>query len=87
MKNPNTLPITPNKNIFLGFLLGVAVSATLGAALKPHQEWGRYQVAAGDGNTAYVIDTATGQIWSRIPSSAHYAKDFEQPKAESSKRP
>ncbi len=87
MKNPNPSSHSLQKNTLIGFVLGVIVTATLGATLTHYHEVGRFQIAAGDGNTAYVIDTVSGQVWSRIPSAPHYAKEFEKPKAEGTKQP
>ena len=52
------------KSLIIGVLLTVVVFLALGAnhSTGTHS-CGRYQVGAAQ-NNAYVIDTATGQVWS-----------------------
>lgn len=83
---------TSTKNIVIGFALGVIVTASLGAALKHSDKIGRFQLEKGDGLQAYVIDTATGQIWSnfrhekgRLGSTEKSREEFFLPKATQSK--
>ena len=66
----------------MGFALGVIVTASLGAALQHTNEVGRFQIAAGDNNSAYVVDTVTGQVWSRSGSASKTSAEFNLPKAE-----
>jgi hypothetical protein len=73
---------TNSKNIIVGFMLGVIATASLGAALKHRNEIGRFQIAAGDSADAYVVDTVTGQVWSKRTSYVKSAKAFQLPKAD-----
>ena len=73
---------TNSKNLVVGLMLGVIITASLGATLNHDQEIGRYQISAGDSSDAYVLDTATGQVWSRNPGFTKAAISFRKPKAE-----
>lgn len=73
---------TNSKNLIVGFMLGVIATASLGAALKHRNEIGRFQIAAGDSADAYVVDTVTGQVWSKRPSVVKRAAEFRLPKAD-----
>ncbi len=73
---------TSSKNIIIGFALGVIITATLGATLKHNNEVGRFQIAAGANEDAFVVDTVTGEVWSRRPSATRSAVEFNLPKAE-----
>jgi hypothetical protein len=49
--------------VFLAAVVGLTVAAVTGTASVPGS---RYQISAfGDanGNAAYVVDTATGEVW------------------------
>jgi len=65
---------TSTKNLVIGFALGIIVTASLGAALKPNSEVGRFQVSAGE--HGFIVDTVTGQSWSTRSTS----QAFKQPK-------
>jgi hypothetical protein len=64
---------------FFTLLLG------LGAALKHNKEVDRFQVSGGGDNNAYVVDTVTGQVWSRRSLSTKHGAEFALPKAEEPK--
>lgn len=68
--------VSKNKTI-VGFALGVAVSTCLGAKLYHKEEIGRFQISAGSNGEAYIIDTTTGQAWSKTDGY----KQFIEPKA------
>ncbi|MDA7633078.1 hypothetical protein N8766_03130 [bacterium] len=70
-----------SKNIIVGFMLGVIATASLGAALKHKNEIGRFQIAAGN-TDAYVVDTVTGQVWSKRHNVLKSAAAFRLPKAD-----
>ena len=56
------------KSVALGLLLGLLLAVGIGATqalpdgTRPIVE--RFQIEAGDGGVGYVLDTATGQVWS-----------------------
>jgi len=65
-------------------LLFVIVCVLLGSSScssNNKQQQGRYQlVVSPDDKDAYVIDTRTGQVWSRDPVSSYRQKIFYLPK-------
>jgi hypothetical protein len=67
------------KSAVLGFLLGLVVMFTLGAVSpQPNGSVGRFHIAVGEYN-AFVLDTATGEVWSGHANTAVSA-DFGKPK-------
>lgn len=66
----------------LGITLGIIGTLTTGAGLQHRNEIGRFLLKTGGEGTAYVIDTITGQVWSR-GINAEQRKRFHEPKAES----
>lgn len=64
--------------------MGALVVLSLGASLKHRNEPGRFQLAVGDGRTAYVIDTVSGQVWEKIYRNDKAEAGFFAPKAEES---
>ena len=63
-------------------ILGVClIIAALIVVLLPRPQMGRYQMRGVPGH-AYVIDTATGQVWEDFatPSSGRSDPDFKKPK-------
>lgn len=54
----------------------------LGAALRHGNQPGRFQLGVGDGQTAYVIDTVSGQVWEKQDLNQ---KEFIAPKDASPK--
>jgi hypothetical protein len=74
-------PIDP-RNMLTGIFLGVLVVLCLGAALRHGNQPGRFQLGVGDGQTAYVIDTASGQVWEKQDLNQ---KEFFAPKGFSPK--
>jgi hypothetical protein len=67
------------KSMFLGLLVGVVAFVAIGAALKAGDTAGRYQIVAGP-NRAYVLDTATGQVWQKMITDVVNDEDFAKPK-------
>jgi len=65
------------RSLIIGVLLAVVVFLALGAAHStgPHT-CGRYQIEAAEYH-AYVIDTATGQVWGK---SGTGNREFHKPK-------
>lgn len=72
---PRTLDV---KSLVIGLLLGLLVAVGLGAAqaiqpdVRPIVD--RFEIEAGETGRAYVLDTATGQVW-EIGNA-----DFHKPK-------
>jgi hypothetical protein len=64
-----------------GILGACLIVAALMVALLPRPQAGRYQMAGVPGH-AYVIDTATGQVWERfaVASEGSSDQDFKKPK-------
>ncbi|MGV3771549.1 MAG: hypothetical protein ACO1QB_01515 [Verrucomicrobiales bacterium] len=54
-------------------IFGMAAQSS-GPDAHNNKQIGRYQVAAGSGNQAFVLDTATGEVW------ANYDPMFKQVK-------
>lgn len=53
------------KSLLVGTILGAAALVLIGAATPPTHPptpEGRFQVASGESG-AFVVDTATGQVW------------------------
>jgi hypothetical protein len=57
------------KSAALGLLAGIIVMFAVGAGLSSDDSSrvGRYQVSAGTGGSAVMVDTKTGQAWSFQP--------------------
>ncbi len=71
------------KSLLIGTFAGAALVASLGALQKGEPAAGRYQVAAAGmtgETTAYVVDTATGEVWRENPSTLKHAVEFLKPK-------
>lgn len=54
------------KSVLIGALFAALALCVLGAV--PHvllEEYGRFQIATNDGH-AFILDSATGQVWSSI---------------------
>lgn len=68
------------KSALLGLLAGIAAMLATGASSSSHTV-GRYQVG-GTASQGFVIDTVTGQVWTRFtPSeSGSSDNDFALPK-------
>jgi hypothetical protein len=60
-------PALEVRSLIIGLLLGMLVVIGIGAAqaipdgVRPVVD--RFQIEAGDGGAVYVLDTATGQVW------------------------
>ena len=69
------------KSWIIGVLLTVVVFLALGAAHSSGSHaCGRYQVEAAE-HYAYVIDTSTGQVWSKSGTgNREFHKPKDQPK-------
>ena len=70
------------KSLAIGALVMLCITLTIGASSRtspaPHA---RFQLALpGQGSSAYIIDTATGQVWEKHPMESDYAVSFRQPK-------
>lgn len=56
------------KSVVVGLLLGLLVAVGIGAAQEipvgARPIVNRFQIEAGDGGAVYVLDTASGQVWS-----------------------
>ena len=59
--------------------MGATALLCLGAALKHGNQPGRFQLGVGDGQTAYVIDTVSGQVWQKAGTPPG---EFLAPKAQ-----
>jgi len=57
------------KSLLIGLLFGICTLLALGAASGKQEEVGRYNIASGDINGCFVIDTMTGQVWCRTSSN------------------
>jgi hypothetical protein len=67
------------RSLLCGVVVGAIAVLCLGAALKHNNQIGRFLLETGQAQTAFIIDTVTGQVWQK---DSH--KDFFAPKAEAS---
>jgi hypothetical protein len=58
--------------------MGATALLCLGAALRHGNQPGRFQLGVGEGPTAYVIDTVSGQVWQKGANQ----QEFFAPKAQ-----
>lgn len=65
------------RSLLTGLVLGATTVLCLGAALRHTNQPGRFQLGVGDGQTAYVIDTVSGQVWQKKNSSS---RSFSRPR-------
>jgi hypothetical protein len=68
------------KSLLIGSLLVLAVLCILGATPSPvpSAPCGRFTIVVSDANAdAFVLDTVTGQVWSR---NTLYSENFIKPK-------
>jgi hypothetical protein len=60
--------VLDGKSVAVGMFAGAALVAGLGAVQQERAEVGRFEIEATRSGTssatAYVLDTATGQVWS-----------------------
>ena len=70
------------RSLLTGLVLGATTVLCLGAALRHTNQPGRFQLGVGDGQTAYVIDTVSGQVWQKEELKQ---QEFLAPKAQESK--
>ena len=70
------------RSLLTGLFMGILAVLCLGAALRHGNQPGRFQLGVGDGQTAYVIDTVSGQVWQKEDLKQ---KEFFAPKAEEGK--
>jgi hypothetical protein len=68
-----------SRSVLAGFVMGAIAVLCLGAALRHGNQPGRFLLGVGEGQTAYVIDTVSGQVWQK---DDHNRKEFFGPKAE-----
>lgn len=61
------------RSLLLGISLGILLVVGVGAVQQDRSEVGRFDIEA-DGAHAYVIDTATGQIWKQGGTSFYEPK-------------
>ena len=68
------------KSALIGLLAGIATMLAMGAS-SPTPTVGRYQVG-GTASQALVIDTVTGQVWTKFTPSGSGTSDndFDLPK-------
>ncbi|HAV61365.1 MAG TPA: hypothetical protein DCY13_03265 [Verrucomicrobiales bacterium] len=69
------------KSGLLCFCLGVGVVLAIGAVSPPHKALGRFEIG-GTGAHGMVIDTMTGQVWSKYfsPIGGSIDDGFTSPK-------
>lgn len=68
------------RSLLCGVLVGAIAVLCLGAALKPNNQTGRFLLETGELQTAFIIDTVTGQVWEN-----GNLQQFFAPKAEENK--
>ena len=62
------------KSVLAGIIIGAGIFAIVGAALDPSPpgHLGRFQVAPSGNGGGFVVDTATGQVWSSEKQFAEF---------------
>ena len=70
------------KSLVIGALIMLCITLTIGASSRTSSApAARFQLALpGEGSSAYVIDTTTGQVWEKHPTGGDNAIPFRQPK-------
>ena len=70
------------KSLVIGALIMLCITLTIGASSRTSPgPSARFQLALpGEGSHAYIIDTATGQVWEKYPTGSDSAAAFRQPK-------
>ena len=76
------------KTLILGVVLGGCLTASLGAVAVGGPAAGRFTMVTNEAH-AYVLDTATGQVWERFaPTGSGFdSNNFHEPKIKPSKAP
>lgn len=69
------------KSALIGLFAGIAAVLAIGASSSTPHPLGRYQIG-GTASHAFVIDTATGQVWSKFTpqQSGETSGEFAKPK-------
>jgi len=61
------------KSFAVGLLAGGLLFTAFGATTTPQSgQLGRFQISAAGTGVAYVVDTATGQVWSNTINSGEF---------------
>ncbi len=77
------------RSMLIGILMTVCFTFAIGASRSDSStSRGRFQLCLpGEGSHAYVIDTTTGEVWSKLPidiedanNALENAKNFRKPK-------
>lgn len=65
-----------SKSMLAGTIAGAGLIAALGAVQQPQPSFGRFMIeSSGAGNSrAYVLDSATGQVWESTSLGFHSSK-------------
>jgi hypothetical protein len=74
--------IETKRSLCCGVLVGAIAVLCLGAALKPNNQTRRFLLETGETQTAFIIDTVTGQVWEKGNPNP---QKFFAPKAEEAK--
>ena len=69
------------KSVLIGICVGAVATLAIGASSSTPTTVGRFQVG-GTASHGLVVDTATGQVWSKyLPQQSGYSDEgFEKPK-------
>jgi len=69
------------RSVLFGVLLGVLLMASFGAVANPAGAPGRFVIETNEAH-AFVLDTATGQVWEKFTPSSQGQTDneFARPK-------
>ena len=69
------------KSVLAGIIIGGGIFAIVGAALDPSPpgHLGRFQVAPSGNGGGFVVDTATGQVWSSADPAEFKAPKIKMP--------
>jgi hypothetical protein len=69
------------KSVLAGIIIGGGIIAIVGAALDPSPpgHLGRFQIAPSGNGGGYVLDTASGQVWTSADPAEFKAPKIKMP--------
>jgi len=69
------------KSVLAGIIIGGGIFAIAGAALDPSPpgHLGRFQIAPSGNGGGYVLDTASGQVWTSSERAEFMAPKIKMP--------
>ena len=72
--------VLDTKSLAVGAFAGAALIAGLGAVQQQEPQIGRFQISAEHSGDAFVVDTATGRVWTDRQATTNAGREFLKPK-------